>query len=152
MTETMNINTLKGRILVMAVLLVALAAAMAVMAKPAEAAVCSAKSESPYFHTDIGGRRWIYFASSINCSGGSVDGFSIHSKGYQYYGGRWNLVADSYRITKGSGSSHRVIARVLCTGDYTPYAFRTNNITPQIKVNGVWKTLAVSATQTTKEC
>ena len=153
MTETTNIKTMKVKILMVAIVLAALVAAMAATAKPAEAATCAAYAETPYYHTDIMGRQWIMFASSVKCSGGSVDNISIQSKGYQYYGGRWNLVSDSGRKYLGKrGSYFRVKTQVLCTAPYTGYSFRTNNITPQIKVNGVWKTLLSKETKALRTC
>ncbi len=145
MTEAMNIRTIKGKILFAAIVLAAFVAVMAASAKPAQAATCSSYAENPYYHKDIIGRQWVMFATKVQCSG-AVDNISIDTNGFQYYGGGWHKVSDSGRQYLGRGSYFRVKTQVLCGAPYTNYGFKTQNYSPQVKENGIWRTLPTRMT------
>lgn len=148
MTDAMNINTLKGKILIMAVLLVALAA-MAAAAKPAEAATtCNSYAHAPTTIRDANGWKLILFRSTIQCSGGKASGADILSKG-QYYNktyGKWmDLGGTSLQRTfLYSSSAYALTPRFNCS-NANPGSFnvRTKNEGPFVKgADGKWRSLA----------
>jgi hypothetical protein len=124
MTEAMNTKTMKGKVLIVAIVLataLAALAAMAATAKPAEAAtICRSYAHAPTATTrDANGWKLIMFRSTIQCTDGKARGANIGSVG-QYYDTdrrRWvdlegTAVIGNYRH---SSSLYSLVPRFNCS-------------------------------------
>lgn len=155
MTEAMNTKTMKGKVLmaaiVLATALVALAA-MAATAKPAEAAtICRSYAHAPTTPIrDANGWKLIFFRSTVQCTGGKAHGAYFASKGQEYDKsiGKWVDIEGTAvrRYFSYSSSAYPLAPRFNCS---KANAGRTGNVrtvhfSSSVKgADGKWRALPV---------
>jgi hypothetical protein len=142
-----TINTMKGKLLMMAIVLATMLVALAATSKPAEASTfCNSSASAPSV-LYVNGQRLIQFPGLITCNA-TISGADMLVYGHwrEVNTTSWQAISgvSADRIFTNDAPRYSLAPRLNCTqnGEGAKFEFRTVNSTPMSQaLNGYWNFL-----------